>query len=227
MKKVHFIVIFIIFSFIANAQRFKPYKTFGVQANYAWSYIFFDGSYYGERPYAGLNTIDIYGNYEIGVRKWLGVSSGLGFICRGATFSGNSSYLSNDDGTTRQIFYASVPLLVQLKPFKGFWLEGGLQANTALFHNDVGAVNTYTYSDGETFEGPFNPAGLSRFTVLWQAGFRVNLYRGLSLFANFYKDITPTVKQKPNWFYYPNAEVALGRNHGISLGFRYMFNQPK
>lgn len=211
---------FFIISFFTNAQRFKPYQTFGIQLNYSWSYIIVENRNGGGRVTEGLNTLDIYGNYEVGVNKWLGVSSGLGLICRGAVF-----YIyQQKELVTRQIFYASVPLLVQLKPFKGFWLEGGLQANTSLFHRDVGAESSYTNAVGEVYDGPFDAQEINRVTVLWQAGFRVNLYRGLSLFANYYSDIIPMANQ-------PSSNLAqndaLYQNYGISFGFRYMFNQPK
>ncbi len=209
---------------LLHAQRFRPYLAFGPEISYSSSRVHTEnelrdwinrnvGRAYDEPIY----TLDVYGRMDYGFHRWFGLNTGLGFICRG----GGRGYSNK---AVRQHFYLSVPLQLQVKPFRNFWLEGGVEGMALLFHRDVNFNVTHYTLEGEEFTGPYHPRANRAFMLAWRAGFRVNLFRGLSLGANWYSGLTPMAvveaEQEPGY------ESRL-RNYGLSLGVRYMFGQRR
>lgn len=215
-------------SFGIQAQRFNSYHSFGIEVNVATSNMEVSKLLVNETnnpAYAPLNepitTLDVYGKYDFGIRKWLGLSSGLGFICRGGENRvATSGPNFNQEADKRLLFYASLPLTLQLKPFKVFWLEAGLLTNFYLFKVDEGY---FIDNNGDQTPNHFYEESIKPVVLNWQAGFRVNLYRGLSLNAGYYSSITPLAEEASSL---NPAYVTKLKNYGFQLGIRYMFKQP-
>lgn len=233
MKKVLFTFGFLGCFFVVQAHRFKPYHSFGLQLNYAYSYVFYEVEpqlkyityIQADRFSGGLHTIDVYAHYNFGFHKWLGASSGLGFINRGAK---NEKSFNNEVEARRDLYYATVPLLLQIKPFRSFWLEGGVELRSLLYYKDEGYENNGSFTnenpDGTLYYGPFNTENLERFTLSWQAGFRAQMYHGLS-FTMYWQSFLSPIAEQPER--YEPEHKSVFYNYSLNMGLSYMFNQPR
>lgn len=211
----------------AMAQRFHPYHAFGVEFNLDYNDLttMYDGDLNSEHvEYSDLTAstlrFDIYGSYDYGMLKWLGISSGLGFSLRGG--AAESYRHPNNPVGRRDLYYLTIPVRLQFKTCHFFWLEPGIEAQYLLGHKDVNFQN----DPNDPYPLPFNADELHSFNLVGTASMRFNIFRGLSLNAGYHMDLMPVAKIDARSPSDPSATITY-KDFGAYIGLRYMFNQPE
>jgi hypothetical protein len=161
--------------------------------------------YYG-RMFGGSFGGSIGAVYQYNIWKWLGGQTGLGF--RGIFTSTNqgiqNSGFSGLEGT-RNIYYAYVPVNLQLRPLNWVAFELGVTNNLYLGHQD-------NFVSDERADYPEN---FQTLHIEGQLGLRFWLVEGLTLNLQYADGLNPMAT---------SSEVGAALNAGrISLSLRYMW----
>lgn len=214
MKKAIFLVSVMILSSALWAQPFKPYHALGVQvnANYTLLNTEWVGSFdaRGVELGEGSLKIDLLASYDYGIMKWLGVSSGIGFSIRG----GSAGYYTKTKRRRRDIYYLNIPVKLQLKPFKFFWIEPGIENKILLGHTDIGFPEPKPHR-----YRPFDPDHLNTYDITALMVLRFNLLKKLSLSIGYHQALTHTAFVTSEL----SSAVTTYEDRGIRIGIRYMF----
>ncbi len=115
------------------AQQFRPYHALGLQmgvnVSSLWTEQSAAGEANGEKAGDELSAFnpgfDLLAHYDYGLFKWLGVGSGLGLSARGGNVRSGTGVRNPDK--KRDIYYLNIPIRIQLKPAKWFWIEPGIE----------------------------------------------------------------------------------------------------
>lgn len=215
MKKIILCTLLLFGCLSGYGQRFRAYHAIGAQfnTNYNGFSTRFDGNL-NNSPSGQYNLstlrLDILASYDYGMLKWLGISTGAGFSLRG----GGIESLRGDDNR-RDLYYMNIPVKLQFKPWKVFWIETGVENKLLLGYSDINPPQN----------GFFDADELRIYNLTSTIGFRFNLFRGLSLNAGYHIGLLPVAEiESEEGLPYSKTTY---KDFGASVGVRYMFNQPK
>lgn len=184
-----FLVIFMFFiGKPLSAQIFQPYQEFGLQialSNDNFNESFNTGAI-SMRPEGfladGTYGIKISGYYDITFRKWIGLTSGIGFEYKASgSHAETVGSLNPKPDVSINLLYVSVPLLVQLKPSPWFVFEIGSEMHRNVIFNIRGDESNYQY-----IQLPLVDIGAV-------GRFRFNLLENLSLYTAIHWGLSPTM----------------------------------
>lgn len=202
--------------FQLSAQKFKTYHAFGFGAGLNSSCLKtkYENPSMMLLPDLGDQSIrlDIYGSYDLGLIRWLGIGSGIGLSIRG----GATENRSTTEKKRRDLYYLNVPLRLQLKPFRFLWIEPGVESMILLGHTDVG------YDTPWGTDEPFDNEDLEFYTISGYLGLRINVFKGLSLNAAVSSGLTSVAEAEGS---VPGVSATYA-DFTYSVGVRYMLNQP-
>tara|TARA_R110002050_G_scaffold300435_1_gene469786 strand:+ start:3503 stop:4147 length:645 start_codon:yes stop_codon:yes gene_type:complete len=211
MRALFIFALILIGSFGLKAQKFRPYHAFGFEINANSTKLIKEANFISSFGSSNADfdepvlRFDVLFSFDYGLKKWLGLSTGLGFSLRGG--KGGSyrvGYL--EQSYRRDLLYLSLPLRMQLKPFNFLWFEPGLEINTYLWRSH----EVFAYGSFTNLQEDFKP-----ICVNYTASARFHLHQGLSLHLGIIRGLSP-VYTGP--FVYDDF--------GLRFGLRFMFNQP-
>lgn len=204
-----------------SAQKFRPYHAFGFDISINRVSLstqdpedkYIGGA--GPDLTSSIFGFDAMACYDYGILPWFGISSGLGAGLRGGSGTNYNIGRRNTD-YSMHIYYLNLPIKLQIKPAKWFWIEPGVEIKYVLSHQGNG-IDTHSSRNSYEFD---------TFNINWLAVMRFNLFRGISLSLSYHHGLDPiaTVTMEDNGQVYSYTSYT---DRGLRIGFRYIFNQPR
>lgn len=148
--------------------------------------------------------------------SFIGLQSGLGFFMWGTSYRRSGSLQTE----TESLYFIGVPLISQFKVSRMFWLEAGLQANTAVYNTlrDAGEWNWQ--------EEP--PGQLPLVELQGVFGFRYHFFRSFSFKARVHYGLTPAYSiVEPVLHSQQQNETLRYRFFAFEMGLSYLFPLKK
>jgi len=185
----------------AYSQRTKHFK----YPNTAFGIDIFGGSArvqqsdYATDYDSGIN-LGVRGLFEYAPAQWFGVSTGLGLDYRRYNELG-------ENNPVHQVLGIQIPVLIQFRLGKVFSVETGSDVNFLVVNNrEKEVLNGSPYA----------------FDLIGYGGFRVRLYKGISIGVGIRWGLTPFYEQEKGIpIYYP--VMVNGSHRGFTASFRYSF----
>jgi hypothetical protein len=203
----------------------KQYKTpvhsMGMEVSWSSSWLEGFPSNYNDPGYDGSRHLVGFGGsivipYQYAPKSsFFGLQSGLGFFMWGTTHQSNNSW----GRETESLYFLGIPMAVQLKVFRPFWVELGVQTNFAVY-NTILEAGAWNASNSQ-------PPGSLPFAELQGIfGFRYHVYRSLSFKARVHVGLTPAY-QSENWLSFFAEDTHQFRFVAFEMGLSYLFPLEK
>lgn len=150
--------------------------------------------------------------------SFFGLQSGLGFFMWGTSYRKSGSWQTE----TESLYSIGIPLVAQFKVAQMFWLETGLQANTAVY-------NTLREAGEWSFSNVDPPGQLPLVELQGVFGFRYHFFRSFSFKVRAHYGLTPAYRRVFESFYSSIEETYTLRYRFlvIEMGLSYLFPLKK